>query len=67
MPLVKHMMTNFTMSMNRAQTVSKALIETGFPKENIYVTAVSDAEPVFYEVMPSGEAGNRRTEIYLDY
>jgi len=33
----------------------------------MYVGAVADNEPVYYEVMPSGEAGNRRAEIYIDY
>lgn len=67
MALTKHMMVNFDMSMNRAQEVSKVLQKIGFPEEKIYVTAVSDSEPIYYEVMPSGEAANRRTEIYLDY
>jgi hypothetical protein len=33
--------------------------------DNILVAAVSDAQPMYYEIMPSGDAGNRRTEIYL--
>jgi flagellar motor protein MotB len=29
--------------------------------------ARSDSEPVYFEFMPTGEAGNRRVEIYLEY
>jgi flagellar motor protein MotB len=28
---------------------------------------MADEQPVYHEVMPSGEAGNRRAEIYIDY
>jgi len=37
----------------------------GLPAETLEVQAVSDTQPLFLEVMPSGEAGNRRVEIYL--
>jgi flagellar motor protein MotB len=33
----------------------------------IVVSAMADEQPVYHEVMPSGEAGNRRAEIYIDY
>ena len=67
MDLVNHMMTNFEVSNNRAKFVAKQLIAMGVPAEKMFVGAVSDADPVYYEVMPEGEAMNRRTEIYLDY
>jgi len=45
--------------------VAGELMRLGVAKDKIVVAAVSDAEPMYYEIMPSGEAGNRRTEIYL--
>lgn len=66
MDLVAHKMTNFQLSADRADRVAKALIQIGVAPELISIVARSDADPVYYEVMPSGEAGNRRTEIYLD-
>jgi flagellar motor protein MotB len=32
----------------------------------IRVGASSDSDPVFFEVMPAGESGNRRVEIYFE-
>lgn len=66
MDLVRHKMTNFQVSADRADTVAKALLKIGVASELISVVARSDSDPVYYEVMPSGEAGNRRAEIYLD-
>jgi flagellar motor protein MotB len=31
----------------------------------VLVEAVGDSQPVYYESMPQGEAGNRRAEIFL--
>lgn len=63
---VRHKMVNYQVSAGRADAVAKALVRMGVPREAILVGAVADAEPLFYEVMPSGEAGNRRTEVYID-
>ena len=46
---------------------AKQLMDLGAPNEDLVVVAKADAEPIYYEIMPSGEAGNRRTEIYLDF
>ncbi|MHC8509743.1 MAG: OmpA family protein [Rhodospirillales bacterium] len=62
----RHRNVNYKISANRADAVAAALVRLGVPREAIMVGAVADAEPLFYEVMPSGEAGNRRAEIYLD-
>ncbi len=62
---VKHKMVNFKISVDRADRIAAALVRLGVNKKNIQIAAVSDAEPAFYEFMPSGEAGNRRTEVYL--
>ncbi len=63
---IRHKMANFNISMARADRVARELMRLGVKKENMLVAAVSDSTPVFYEIMPSGEAGNRRTEIFLD-
>jgi outer membrane protein OmpA-like peptidoglycan-associated protein len=63
---VRHKMVNFKVSVDRANTIASELMRMGFKKEQIVVDAVSDTEPVFYEFMPTGEAGNRRAEIYLE-
>ena len=64
---LKHKLANFNISMKRANVVASALIQKGIPAGNLYVGAMSDNEPVFYEVMPNGEYGNQRAEIYMDY
>lgn len=63
---VRHRIVNFSMSVDRANAVARALIGYGVRPDAIFVGAVSDAEPLYYEVMPAGEAGNRRTEVFLD-
>ena len=65
LPPIKHKMANFQVSASRADRVASALVSMGVKQEDIQIAAVSDAEPVYYEFMPSGEAGNRRTEVYL--
>ncbi|HEY9079149.1 OmpA family protein [Magnetovibrio sp.] len=65
MDYIKHQMVNFEISMNRAGVIGTALKNLGLPAETLEVQAVSDTQPLFLEVMPSGEAGNRRVEIYL--
>ena len=65
LPPVKHKMVNFQVSAARADRVVSELVRMGINKEDIQIAAVSDAEPIYYEYMPSGEAGNRRAEVYL--
>lgn len=67
MSAVAHKIANFDISARRAETVALALAKLGVPARAIYVGAVADAEPVYQEVMPSGEAYNRRTEIFLNH
>ncbi|MGB0670125.1 MAG: OmpA family protein [Rhodospirillales bacterium] len=66
MDKVQHMMVNYDVSVQRAEAISRELIRLGVKSEDISVAAVSDSDPVYHEVMPSGEAGNRRAEIYLE-
>ncbi len=63
---VRHRMVNFGISAERANAVALELQNLGVPSDQITVVAASDDMPMYYEVMPSGEAGNRRVEIYLD-
>ena len=63
---VKHKMVNFNISVSRADAIAKELMRLGVKRADILVGARADTEPMYYEVMPSGEAGNRRAEIYLE-
>ena len=62
---VTHKMANFKISIDRADSVAGELMRLGVNKKDILIAAVSDMEPLYYEFMPSGEAGNRRAEVYL--
>lgn len=63
---VNHKMVNYNVSMARAERVARELVRLGTTKDRIIIGAVSDREPLYHEVMPSGEAGNRRAEIFID-
>ncbi len=62
---IKHKMVNFQISVKRANAVARELVRLGVHGGKIQVNALSDDSPLYYEFMPSGEAGNRRAEIYL--
>ncbi|MBN06650.1 MAG: hypothetical protein CMM45_02305 [Rhodospirillaceae bacterium] len=64
---VKHKVVNFAISAARADAVVRELVRLGAKPSNLFVGAVSDNQPKFRETMPSGEAGNRRTDIYIDF
>lgn len=67
MELPLHDRVNFKVSERRAQAVAKVMIQAGLPADRVYVEALADAAPAYYEIMPSGEAGNRRAEILFQY
>jgi outer membrane protein OmpA-like peptidoglycan-associated protein len=67
LPVARHNIVNFRISVDRAQSVAKALMRLGVSHNAILIIAKSDAEPAFLEAMPKGEAENRRTEIFLDF
>jgi flagellar motor protein MotB len=67
LPVDKHKLVNFWISMDRAQAVAHALMRAGVAPSAIVVEARSDGEPVFFESMPAGEARNRRAEVYLEF
>jgi outer membrane protein OmpA-like peptidoglycan-associated protein len=62
-----HERANYEMSLARANAVADALVRAGVRAENVQVAAAGSSEPEYYEFMPTGEAGNRRAEIYLVY
>jgi flagellar motor protein MotB len=62
----EHQLANFDMSLARAESVQEALLALGVESDVVQAEAVGDAEPVYHEFMPSGEAGNRRVEIFLE-
>ncbi|MGO1117197.1 OmpA family protein [Rhodovibrionaceae bacterium A322] len=64
---VAHNLANFDISLKRAQSVAAALKKLGVSGSDLVVEASAANQPVYYEFMPTGEAGNRRTEIYLQY
>ncbi len=63
---LRHKMLNFKISVDRADAVARELIRLGVKKEELLVDAISDSQPMYFEFMPTGEAGNRRAEIYLE-
>lgn len=62
---IEHKMVNFQISVARADKIASELIRLGVPASHIRVVAMSDVNPLYFEFMPSGEAGNRRAEIYI--
>ena len=65
MPVEKHLETIFAKSQARANAVAQELIHQGVPASKVLIDAVGDSQPVYYESMPKGEAGNRRAEIFV--
>ena len=64
---VRHQLVNFKISAARADAVLKQLVRYGTRPSNLVVASVSDTIPKYFESMPSGEAGNRRAEIFIDF
>ena len=62
----RHARVNEGISIARANAVAGQLARLGVKRESIVVVARGDGDPAYYEVMETGEAGNRRVEIYLD-
>ena len=65
MPVERHLEVIFQKSQARANAVAQALIRAGIPADKVIVEAVGDSQPIYYESMPKGEAGNRRAEIFV--
>lgn len=60
-----HFEANQEISQRRAQAVAEALSSLGVSRNSLFVEARGAGQPIFQESMPTGEAGNRRVEIYL--
>jgi len=60
-------MVNYKMSLERADAVAKALLSDGIPGNQMQVMAEGAQNPIYAESSATGVAGNRRTEIYLDF
>jgi len=65
MPVERHLEAIFQKSQARATAVAQALIRAGVPADKVQIEAVGDSQPIYYESMPKGEAGNRRAEIFV--
>lgn len=60
-------LANLNISLARANAVARELSRLGVPTDQIQVAAAGAQQPLYYETQATGEAGNRRAEIYLDY
>jgi outer membrane protein OmpA-like peptidoglycan-associated protein len=63
---ITHDLTNFEMSLKRANSVAASLIALGADRSQVRAEARSDRQPVYHEFMTTGQAGNRRVEIFLE-
>ena len=59
-------LANQEMSEKRAEGVVVALISLGVEAEKLFYSGVGDSDLLYDESEPSGEAGNRRAEIFLE-
>jgi outer membrane protein OmpA-like peptidoglycan-associated protein len=63
---IRHDLTNFEMSLKRANAVAAALVALGVARDRVWAEARSDKQPIYHEFMSTGQAGNRRVEIFLE-
>ena len=61
----RHQQANQRISEARAHAVARQLMRYGVPEGAIQAAAAGNSRPLYSEVMPSGEAANRRAEVYL--
>jgi flagellar motor protein MotB len=62
-----HRLASFELSLGRARNVALAMMDLGLDSEILQVVAAAASEPAYHESQPTGEAGNRRVEIFLEY
>ncbi|NNE83651.1 MAG: OmpA family protein [Alphaproteobacteria bacterium] len=62
---IEHELANFRISLARANRVASELIAMGVDPQKVQVEAFADDSQLFSETMPTGEAGNRRAEVYF--
>ncbi len=63
----QHELINFDISFKRARAVADELIRHGVVPNKVVVVSRSDSDPAYHEWMPSGEAGNRRAEVFIEF
>jgi outer membrane protein OmpA-like peptidoglycan-associated protein len=61
----RHQEANQRVSEARAQAVARQLMRYGVPEGAIQWSGAGSTQPLYAEVMPNGEAANRRAEVYL--
>jgi outer membrane protein OmpA-like peptidoglycan-associated protein len=54
-------------SLDRANAVAAELVRQGVPPDRLEVIAQGARMPIYAETSPTGEAGNRRAEIFIEY
>lgn len=64
---VEAKIANFSIALDRARIVATELTKLGVPANRIHVGSASDDQPAYSNSTASGEAANRRTDIYLDF
>ena len=62
----QHAKANYAISQARARQVVAALQGYGVSSGSMVVEALGSSQPIYGEFMPTGEAHNRRVEIYLN-
>ena len=62
----RHHFVNLQLSHDRAHSVATELRRQGVGSEAIRVSAISDSQPAFSEVMPAEEARNMRVEVFIE-
>ena len=67
MDLTKHTLVNFNISLERARKVMSEFSIIGLNSQRMELVAMSDAKPLYAEIMPRLEAANRRAEIFIQY
>jgi flagellar motor protein MotB len=60
-------LVNYKVSLDRANSVATELARSGVPGTKMQVMAEGARNPIYAETRATGAAGNRRTEIYLDF
>ncbi len=60
-------LVNYKVSLERANSVATELARSGVPGTKMQVMAEGARNPIYAETKATGAAGNRRTEIFLDF
>jgi outer membrane protein OmpA-like peptidoglycan-associated protein len=65
MSVERHNAANLQISQARARAVRDELVRLGAPANGVTAQGAGDTQPLYGEMMATGEAGNRRADIYL--